>query len=301
MVSNEYPYAECNSAAGIWKKVSAGGKPEVLTRIKHLPTRQFLQWCIAPAKFRPRVEDVLRHPYLVIDRTGSDDMYVNVAPSPAAAAEAKEEADKKAAAAAEAARKAEEEKTKVKEAFIAQLNAKAAADAAIAAQAQVAQHHPNGPSLTVDVTYPVVAPRPKSGFHMPATPNQQNQNGSDADGGFGTSGNGQITNPSPPSSVASPNTPLSPPEGDPNVAGSGADDTTGPVRIHHPGGSMVRPKYNKSDDAPPVPTPSPPEHDSEPPVGPATPSVPAPREPTSLVQTIFAAAESANANLVCWM
>ncbi len=99
MVSNEYPYSECQSAAQIWKKVSRGEKPEVLQRIKHLPTRQFLYWCLAPSTYRPRVEDVVRHPYLIIDRHGMDDLYVVVTPSPAAVAEAEEAAAAAVAAA----------------------------------------------------------------------------------------------------------------------------------------------------------------------------------------------------------
>jgi WNK lysine deficient protein kinase len=51
MITNEYPYQECENAAQIWKKVTSGQKPEVIQRIKNRPVSQFSPFPFASRDF----------------------------------------------------------------------------------------------------------------------------------------------------------------------------------------------------------------------------------------------------------
>ncbi|CEP00868.1 non-specific serine/threonine protein kinase [Plasmodiophora brassicae] len=64
MISNEYPYAECTNTAQIFKKVSAGIRPESLNRVTDWQTREFIELCLAKSNFRLAADDLLRHPFL---------------------------------------------------------------------------------------------------------------------------------------------------------------------------------------------------------------------------------------------
>jgi len=64
MVTNEYPYQECNNAVHIWKRVAAGVKPEALYRIKDSRVRMFVELCLASEDYRLSARELLQHPFL---------------------------------------------------------------------------------------------------------------------------------------------------------------------------------------------------------------------------------------------
>lgn len=64
MVTFEYPYAECNGAAAVWKKVFEGKPPKAFDEIKHSQLRAFIGSCIGPLEQRPSAIGLLRDPFL---------------------------------------------------------------------------------------------------------------------------------------------------------------------------------------------------------------------------------------------
>lgn len=64
MVTNEYPYQECANPAQIYRKVSLRVLPESLSKIKHVQTRRFIEFCISRADIRPSASDLLEDPFL---------------------------------------------------------------------------------------------------------------------------------------------------------------------------------------------------------------------------------------------
>lgn len=84
MTTKEYPYEECSNPAQIWKKVSMGLKPEVLTRIKCHDVRSFIDLCLCPHKIRLSARELQKHPFLRFKRSdpGRDNIIVSVEPRP---------------------------------------------------------------------------------------------------------------------------------------------------------------------------------------------------------------------------
>eukprot|EP00977_Amphora_coffeiformis_P011115 scaffold2657_cov89-Amphora_coffeaeformis.AAC.9 len=74
--TKEIPYSECKNPAQIYKKVSAGEPPEVLTRLESRHAREFVMLCLGykdeNGKFvRPSAAELLTHSFL--DKRNSDD------------------------------------------------------------------------------------------------------------------------------------------------------------------------------------------------------------------------------------
>jgi len=81
--TQEIPYSECNNPAQIYKKVSNGEPPEVLTRIQSHHAREFVKLCLGykdeNGKYvRPSASELLKHPFL--DKRQNDDDEVVVEP-----------------------------------------------------------------------------------------------------------------------------------------------------------------------------------------------------------------------------
>ncbi|KAJ4961489.1 hypothetical protein NE237_021399 [Protea cynaroides] len=67
LVTFEYPYAECNNAAQIFKKVTSGIKPASLAKVKDPRVRQFIEKCIANVSERLPASELLMDPFLLSD------------------------------------------------------------------------------------------------------------------------------------------------------------------------------------------------------------------------------------------
>ncbi|XP_042499965.1 probable serine/threonine-protein kinase WNK3 isoform X2 [Macadamia integrifolia] len=67
LVTFEYPYAECNNAAQIYKKVTSGIKPASLLKVKDPRVRQFIEKCIANVSERLTARELLMDPFLLSD------------------------------------------------------------------------------------------------------------------------------------------------------------------------------------------------------------------------------------------
>ena len=74
--TKEIPYSECKNPAQIYKKVSAGEPPEVLTRLESRHARDFVMLCLGyrdeNGKYiRPSADELLKHSFL--DKRNNDD------------------------------------------------------------------------------------------------------------------------------------------------------------------------------------------------------------------------------------
>jgi WNK lysine deficient protein kinase len=74
--TKEIPYSECSNPAQIYKKVSAGEPPEVLSRLQSKHAREFVMLCLGYRDengnfIRPSVSELLVHPFL--DKRANDD------------------------------------------------------------------------------------------------------------------------------------------------------------------------------------------------------------------------------------
>eukprot|EP00166_Cyanidium_caldarium_P001949 ctg_2042.g531 len=76
MVSMEYPYAECDNAGQIFKKVLNGVQPEVLNRIRDGPFKEVILQCLQPEAQRPSAAQLLQLP-LFIDWESDDGVAEN--------------------------------------------------------------------------------------------------------------------------------------------------------------------------------------------------------------------------------
>jgi WNK lysine deficient protein kinase len=82
--TKEIPYRECMNPAQIYKKVSSGELPEVLTRLESRNAREFILLCLghkdeATGRYvRPSAAELLQHPFL--EKRASDDHEVIVNP-----------------------------------------------------------------------------------------------------------------------------------------------------------------------------------------------------------------------------
>ncbi|KAL9236157.1 hypothetical protein vseg_010858 [Gypsophila vaccaria] len=67
MLTSEYPYSECSNSAQIYKKVTAGKKPEAFYRIHNAEAQEFVAKCLADASTRPPAHELLCDPFLADD------------------------------------------------------------------------------------------------------------------------------------------------------------------------------------------------------------------------------------------
>jgi WNK lysine deficient protein kinase len=80
--TKEIPYAECKNPAQIYKKVSSGEPPEVLSRLQSKHARDFVVLCLGfkndEGKYiRPSVAELLQHPFLLKRPTDDDEVVVD--------------------------------------------------------------------------------------------------------------------------------------------------------------------------------------------------------------------------------
>lgn len=68
MVTFEYPYSECTNSAQIYKKVTTGVKPTALSKVKDPEVKAFIEKCLVPASERMPAKDLLKDPFLKLDR-----------------------------------------------------------------------------------------------------------------------------------------------------------------------------------------------------------------------------------------
>uniref|UniRef100_A0A0E0MBP6 non-specific serine/threonine protein kinase n=1 Tax=Oryza punctata TaxID=4537 RepID=A0A0E0MBP6_ORYPU len=82
MLTNEYPYSECDNPAQIYKKVTAGKLPDAFYRLNDADARRFIGRCLVAAAHRPSAEELMLDPFLSSHH--HDDHNNNIiAPSPA--------------------------------------------------------------------------------------------------------------------------------------------------------------------------------------------------------------------------
>lgn len=79
--TQEIPYSECNNPAQIYKKVSNGESPEVLSRLQSKHARDFVNLCLGYKDdegnyVRPTVSELLKHPFLLKRENDDDEVVV---------------------------------------------------------------------------------------------------------------------------------------------------------------------------------------------------------------------------------
>jgi WNK lysine deficient protein kinase len=67
MLTLEFPYAECSNPAQIYKKVTAGKRPDAFYRVKDDGARRFIGRCLLSASERPSAAELLLDPFLLDD------------------------------------------------------------------------------------------------------------------------------------------------------------------------------------------------------------------------------------------
>ncbi|CAL5336306.1 unnamed protein product [Camellia sinensis] len=67
MATMEIPYSECDSIAKIYKKVTAGVKPEAMNKVSDPELKSFIEKCIGQPRARPSAADLLKDPFLFED------------------------------------------------------------------------------------------------------------------------------------------------------------------------------------------------------------------------------------------
>uniref|UniRef100_A0A0D9XNC6 non-specific serine/threonine protein kinase n=1 Tax=Leersia perrieri TaxID=77586 RepID=A0A0D9XNC6_9ORYZ len=81
MLTNEYPYGECDNPAQIYKKVTAGKLPDAFYRISDADARRFIGRCLVNAGQRPSADELLLDPFLLQSHHQDDD-HCNTMASP---------------------------------------------------------------------------------------------------------------------------------------------------------------------------------------------------------------------------
>lgn len=79
--TKEIPYSECNNPAQIYRKVSSGEPPEVLSRLESRHARAFVQLCLGYKNedgfyVRPSASELLKHPFLMKRPSDEDEVVV---------------------------------------------------------------------------------------------------------------------------------------------------------------------------------------------------------------------------------
>ncbi len=64
MLTNEYPYYECENAIQVYKRVSSGHPPESLANVADETIRHFIELCLRPVASRPSAVDLLNSDFL---------------------------------------------------------------------------------------------------------------------------------------------------------------------------------------------------------------------------------------------
>lgn len=68
MVTCEYPYSECQGKPWIYKKISQGIKPDVLSKVEDAEVRGFIEICLAPVTERLYASELLKNCFLQKDK-----------------------------------------------------------------------------------------------------------------------------------------------------------------------------------------------------------------------------------------
>lgn len=63
MVTLEIPYSECDSVAKIYKKVTAGIRPQALSTVNDPEVKAFIEKCLAQPRARPSAAELLQDPF----------------------------------------------------------------------------------------------------------------------------------------------------------------------------------------------------------------------------------------------
>ncbi|RZC75071.1 hypothetical protein C5167_050558 [Papaver somniferum] len=63
LVTMELPYLECGSIPKIYKKVTAGIRPQAMNKVKHPEVKEFIERCLAKPRARPSASELLRDPF----------------------------------------------------------------------------------------------------------------------------------------------------------------------------------------------------------------------------------------------
>ncbi|KAK9091898.1 hypothetical protein Syun_026809 [Stephania yunnanensis] len=78
LVTVEIPYSECDSIAKIYKKVTAGVKPQALNKVKDQEVRDFIEKCLGKPRERPSASELLEDPFFDgLDDDDNDNNYTN--------------------------------------------------------------------------------------------------------------------------------------------------------------------------------------------------------------------------------
>uniref|UniRef100_A0ACD5X4C5 Uncharacterized protein n=1 Tax=Avena sativa TaxID=4498 RepID=A0ACD5X4C5_AVESA len=67
MMTCEFPYSECQGQAHIYKKISQGIKPSILSKVEDAGVRSFIEVCLAPVAERPTASELLKNSFLQKD------------------------------------------------------------------------------------------------------------------------------------------------------------------------------------------------------------------------------------------
>lgn len=59
LVTLEIPYSECDTVAKIYKKVTAGLRPQSMNKVKDPDVREFIEKCLAKPRARPSASELL--------------------------------------------------------------------------------------------------------------------------------------------------------------------------------------------------------------------------------------------------
>ncbi|GAV86847.1 Pkinase domain-containing protein [Cephalotus follicularis] len=75
MMTLEIPYSECDNVAKIYKKVSAGVRPQALSKVRDLEVKAFIERCLAQPRARPSAAELLKDPFFdgLVDDDENDD------------------------------------------------------------------------------------------------------------------------------------------------------------------------------------------------------------------------------------
>mmetsp|Transcript_1356 Transcript_1356/g.1339 ORF Transcript_1356/g.1339 Transcript_1356/m.1339 type:complete len:124 (-) Transcript_1356:306-677(-) len=69
MCTGEIPYSECKNEREIYQRVSRRIKPFALEKIGDTDIKEFIKLCMTDMDQRPSAEDLLNHPFLMIDES----------------------------------------------------------------------------------------------------------------------------------------------------------------------------------------------------------------------------------------